>query len=497
MAYLLDPLFLGTCVVLCDVLAWRLIPPARTRRRHLARLAIFLVLTIVLVQGGMAPLHAAPFTGQPVRHFIAQVLAIIWWLLGARVLTLLLGTLFLPQAWQGERLFQDVLGALIFVASAVAAIAYVLELPVSGLLATSGALAIIVGLAVQSTLGDVFSGLVLNATQPYHPGDLVSIDGIDGKVLEINWRATHLLSAQGNLVVIPNNTTARARITNFSRPSELHGVNVTIEVTPEARPQRVLDALDRAIKGCGVALHKPEPSVVVKCMSANAVEYEITCYVASMADKPAAANQLFDLAHRHLASAGIDLRSLAVPYNNAGRTDRRVRLLSTVNIFQALDEGELSQLAARMSRHEYEAGQPVVASTDVTDYLLLVDTGVLSVTGLQDGENKEIARLGPADAFGESGLLAGIPMRVAIETITGAVLYRLDKADLTPVLQARPEVGARMCRLLSEHTASSDALARLPGIPDAPKTGILQWLQDKMRALHQVGPKDPRREITS
>ncbi|WP_244222930.1 mechanosensitive ion channel family protein [Cupriavidus lacunae] len=86
-------------------------------------------------------------------------------------------------------------GALIFVAAAVAAVAYVLELPVTGLLATSGALAIIVGLAVQSTLGDVFSGLVLNATQPYHPGDLVSIDGIDGRVLEINWRATHLLGS--------------------------------------------------------------------------------------------------------------------------------------------------------------------------------------------------------------------------------------------------------------------------------------------------------------
>ncbi|AQV98212.1 mechanosensitive ion channel protein MscS [Cupriavidus necator] len=497
MAYLLDPLFLGACVVLCDVLAWRLIPPAHTRQRHLARLAIFVLLTIVLVHGGMAPLNAAPFPGQPIRHFIAQALEIIWWLLAARVLTIMLGTLFLPQAWRGERLFQDVFGALIFVAAVVAAVAYVLELPVTGLLATSGALAIIVGLAVQSTLGDVFSGLVLNATQPYHPGDLVSVDGVDGKVLEINWRATHLLSAQGNLVVIPNSTTARARITNFSRPSELHGVNVTIEVTPEARPQRVLDALDRAIRGCRVALHKPEPSVLVKRMSANAVEYEMTCYVASMADKLAAANQLFDLAHRHLASAGIDLRPLTVAYNNVGRTDRRVRLLSMVSIFQALDEDELSQLAGRMSRHEYEAGQPVVASTDITDYLLLVDTGVLSVTGLQNGENKEIARLGPGDAFGESGVLAGIPMQVAIGTVTGAALYRLDKADLTPVLRARPDVGSEMCRLLSQHKESSDVLAQMRVMPDVKRMGLLQWLQDKMRALHQVGSKDQRQEKTS
>jgi len=486
MAYLLDPLFLGLCVIICDVLAWRLIRPEHSRLRLVARLALFALLTSVLLQGGMMPLDAAPWPDQPVRHFPAQALEIIWWLLGARVLTILLGALFLPQAWQGERLFQDVLGALIFVAAAVAAIAYVLELPVTGLLATSGALAIIVGLAIQSTLSDVFSGLVLNATQPYHPGDLVSIDGIDGKVLEINWRATHLLSAQGNLIVIPNNATARARITNFSRPSELHGVSVTIEVTPEARPQRVLDALDRAIKGCRVALSRPEPSVTVKRMGANAVEYEMTCYVASMANKPAAANQLFDLAHRHLASAGIDLRPLAVPYGKPAASDRRLRLLSTVSIFQALDDTDLSQLAERLSRHEYEPGQPVVASTDVTDYLLLVDTGVLSVAATQNGENVEVARLGPGDAFGESGVLAGIPMQVAITTMTGAVLYRLDKTDLTPILQARPEVGSGMCRLLSEHKESNDALARMRVPLDAQKVGILQWLQAKMHALHHM-----------
>ncbi|MGO4331071.1 mechanosensitive ion channel family protein [Cupriavidus sp. M-11] len=487
MAYRLDPLFLGLGIVVCDILAWRLIRAERQRLRLFVRLAIFALLTIVLFRGGMVPLDAAPWPDQPVRHFLAQALEITWWLLGARVLAALSGALFLPKAWQGERLFQDVLGALIFVAAAVAAVAYVLELPVSGLLATSGALAIIVGLAIQSTLSDVFSGLVLNTTQPYHLGDLVSIDGVDGKVLEINWRATHLLSAQGNLIVIPNNATARAKITNFSRPSELHGVNVIIEVTPEARPQLILDALERAIRGCRVALPKPEPSVMVKRMNTNAIEYEMTCYVASLASKATAANQLFDLAYRHLASAGIDLRSLATTYSKPpSASDRRLRLLSTVNIFQELDADELSRLAKRLSRHEYESGQEVVASTDITDYLLLVDAGVLSVTANRGGERVETARLGPGDTFGEFGVLAGIPMQVTIEAITSVVLYRLEKTDLTPILQARPEVGSRMCNLLSQRKESNDTLAKMRVAPEAQKTSILQWLQAKMHALHDM-----------
>lgn len=485
MDYLTYPLTLGVAVVVCDVVAWRLIRPDDKRLRIMVRLAAFVILSFVLVKGGISPVGGLPFPDQPAHRFLAQALQIVWWFLGARVLTFTLDALFLPKAWQGERLFQDVLGAVIFVAAAVGATAYVLDLPVSGLLATSGALAIIVGLAIQSTLGDVFSGLVLNATQPYHLGDWVSIDSIEGKVVEINWRATHLLNAQGNLVVIPNNTTARAKIINASRPSELHGVNVTIEVTPEARPKTVIEALGRAIKGCQGALPSPEPSVAIRHAGTNSIEYEMTCYVATMANKLVAANQLFDLAHRHLAAAGISMRSLGVPGNLPPTIDRRARLLSTVGIFQAVGTDELMQLSARLSRHEYAPGQVVVTSSDITDYLLLVDSGVLAVYALRDGQPAETSRLGPGDALGEPGVLAGIAMDVTIEAVTDAVLYRLDKADLTPILQSRPEVGTQMCQLLSQRRESDRALAIIQP-PPASKVSILQWLQDKMHGMHHL-----------
>jgi small-conductance mechanosensitive channel len=96
------------------------------------------------------------------------------------------------------RLLQDVIGALVFLAAIVAAAGYVLELPVKGLLATSGVVAIVVGLALQSTLSDVFSGIVLNTTKPYQVDDWISIDGVEGKVLDIDWRATHLLTSAGS-----------------------------------------------------------------------------------------------------------------------------------------------------------------------------------------------------------------------------------------------------------------------------------------------------------
>jgi small-conductance mechanosensitive channel len=61
-------------------------------------------------------------------------------------------------------------------------------------------------------LGDVFSGIVLSFSRPYRPGDWVSVEGgTDGRVIELNWRATSILTARRDLAIVPNSTIRRAR----------------------------------------------------------------------------------------------------------------------------------------------------------------------------------------------------------------------------------------------------------------------------------------------
>src|SRR6201995_1072450 len=128
---------------------------------------------------------------------------------------MVLDTLLLPKTWRRQLLFEDVFGAVVFLAAIVAALGFVLELPVRGLVATSGALAIVLGLAIHSTLSDVFAGIVLNTAEPYSVGDWVIIDDVEGKVIEMNWRATHLLTGQGNTLIVPNAVASKAKISNF------------------------------------------------------------------------------------------------------------------------------------------------------------------------------------------------------------------------------------------------------------------------------------------
>ncbi len=244
------PLFAAPILLLIDLLLWRLVGPAHPHWRLAVRLVGFLLFSLLLFNAGMNPLRAAPWADDLPSHMVATAVQIIWWLFAARCLTVVLGFLLVQRIGHGGRLLQDVVGALIFLVAIIAAAGYVLELPVKGLLATSGVVAIVLGLALQSTLSDVFSGIVLNTTKPYQLDDWISIDGIEGKVTEIDWRSTYLQTSQGTLAVVPNSLAAKAKVLNLSRPANLYGVSASLTVSPHIRPRKVIEALEHALGGC-------------------------------------------------------------------------------------------------------------------------------------------------------------------------------------------------------------------------------------------------------
>jgi small-conductance mechanosensitive channel len=483
-----NPLILGFALIALDIAVWHLAIPRNEVARLLARLCIYAAFSALLFSRGLDPFFPAPYKDSRSLHVLASTLEIIWWLNGARLLSMILDTLFLPKTWRRQRLFEDVFGALVFMAAIVASLALVLDLPVRGLVATSGALAVVLGLAIQSTLSDVFAGIVINTTDPYEIGNWVSIDGVEGKVLEMNWRATHLLTSQGDVMIVPNAIAAKSKITNSSRPAALHGLTITLEITPEARPGTVLDALGRAVKSVRAVLADPAPYALVKSASAQSMQYEVTAFVDDMNKKTAVVNELYDLCHRHLEAAGIELRPLGEPRlrdASPAAGDARIGVLQRVDLFAMLRPDELSQLAQGLSCQTYGSGEVLVTPESVADSLMIVDSGVLSSVAKEGSEQVEVARLGPGDTCGEGGLLAGLPARVKVTTLTRCVIYRLKKDALTPILKNNPVVVQRMCELLSRRQHTLDKMGTPKPVAQSDES-IFQWLIDRVRELHDL-----------
>ena len=105
-------------------------------------------------------------------------------------------------------------------------------------LTTSAVGAVVVGFALQDTLGNAFSGLAIQIEKPFHVGHWIRIGEHEGRVEEITWRATKLRTKATNFVIVPNSTIAKEAIINYSEPVIPTRLDVDVGATYEVAPDR-------------------------------------------------------------------------------------------------------------------------------------------------------------------------------------------------------------------------------------------------------------------
>jgi small-conductance mechanosensitive channel/CRP-like cAMP-binding protein len=488
---LTDPLTLAGVVIVGGYFGARFWRTRNARVHFLVQLLVFAVLTGFLLSGGVTPYRPMPAVGSPLRRLFEAGLEIVWWLAGAWLAVgFTRAFIVLGRQPRESRLVQDLLAALIYLAAVFAIVAYVLDLPVKGLLATSGALAIVIGLALQSSLGDVFSGIVLNIERPYRVGDWIILDAsTQGKVIETNWRATHILTGAQDVAIIPNSIIAKSKVVNCSSPTEIHGASLRVKLEPVLTPTAGCNLLGEVLLGSAHILRAPAPSVSVVDVSAEMIEFELSYSVADVGAVDAARNELFDRIHRAVAVAGVRFAPrLAGVAPHAAEDERPAaipdRLIAGISLFSTLTAEERAELAAQMQRKAYKAGDVVVATGTVLQALIIVSYGVLVGSTEEDGAMIEVARLAPGDFFGELGLMTDEPMHGQIVALTRAVTYEISKAALSPLLKARPGMVAELSEILaSRRLARRTVLDSRERLAPHRQTGLADRLAAKIRSV--------------
>jgi CRP-like cAMP-binding protein len=239
----------------------------------------------------------------------------------------------------------------------------------------------------------------------------------------------------------------------------------------------VIEALERAMQGCRQLLSKPAPSVSLKSSSSAGMEYEISGFVESMDQKRMVRNQLFDLAFRHLHASGVSLLS-SVEANAPANLSRPRALLDTSNIFSTLRQEEKETLSQNMTLQTFRAGELILPAGAVSDHLMIIESGVISVELSRGGVNFESGRMGPGEVIGEGGILSDTALPAQFTAKTFCSLYRIEKEYLKPYLDARHDISEAMKALLDFRLNKARTLTQEePKV--AQKKGFLQWLRNR------------------
>ncbi|MBV9114003.1 MAG: mechanosensitive ion channel family protein [Hyphomicrobiales bacterium] len=488
-----EPLALNFAVIAVGALVSRFLLRQHPAWRAIARVAFLSILTVLLLRAGVVPYKPLQSSGIPLRDAIIGILKVAWWLWGAWFLVALISSIVVFESRPREgKLLRDLLSALAYLAAIFAIIAYVFDLPIQGLLATSGAIAIILGLALQSTLNDVFSGLVLSLSRPFRPGDWINIEGsTEGQVVEMNWRATHVLTGRHDLAILPNSTISKSKIVNLNFPSGIHGIAETVRLA--CSPACGIAILEMALLNAKPILTVPRPTIRVTSIEQAKTEFEVTAFVEHLGAAIEAQNELFDLIYRHAAAAGIRLAAPKDQPLSSREIEDAVlarshaeRVLDIVPLFQTLKPEERAGIAKCLKQASYETGDLVVERGAVLKSLFFVGRGVLSAKGLSDGTETEVLRFGPGDHYGEIGLLTETAAGANITALVPSIVYELAKFDLTPILEARPQIAHELSHALAERQAAGRALAATGPGRDELHGGLSNWFLERIHRLLEL-----------
>ena len=205
----------------------------------------------------------------------------------------------------------DLLRLALFAAATLASLSLFFRQDLSGILTGSGLLLAVLGFAIRNVLADTFSGLALGLEAPFRIGDWVAIDGLaQGRVQEIGWRSTRLITRDSTHVILPNSQISRQRITNYSapRPEYRDHAELTLPATLPVAEARIL--ITEALVGAETIATGKSPEVQVAMFAPQGITYRVKYWVPQHDREMACRNEVFSRIDAALREKGISLKPL-------------------------------------------------------------------------------------------------------------------------------------------------------------------------------------------
>jgi len=361
-------------------------------------------------------------------------------------------------------LVKDLLRVVIYGAAVAGILKVVLGLPVGGVLATTGLVGVVLGFALRDMIADVFSGIAINLEEPYLIGDTIGLeDGFIGRVVEITWRTTRLVSADEITSVVPNGRIGAMAVRNYSQPAQPWRAQVEVILgheVPVSRAQRVLEA---ALRGVDEDINRRRAQAQVLKVDELGVHYMLFYWVTSIEEWSPLRTRVLDAAMECLYHAGIapvrprpevSLRRVAV--DRIDETATRRLQLARIELLHELDDAELTRLAGGLTTRSAPPGTRVVREGDDGESLFLVLEGLLevSVAGA-GGVARIVGSLRAGEYFGEFSLLTPEARSASVDAVTECRLLEIGRAALEPLLKGRPELATLLSRRLAERRLAS------------------------------------------
>ncbi len=368
------------------------------------------------------------------------------------------------------KLLRDMVAMLLFLVALllVLSIGYHAQTQLKGVLAGSGVAAIILGFAAQNVISSLVAGLSLQIQRPYKVGDWLKIGETYAEVTEIRWGATRLRTNDAIYLHIPNNEIVKQTITNLSYAGAVHAMRLQVGADYTVPPNRVKDALLRAVSQAKGVLPTPPAKVFLRDYGESAIIYEIKFNMTSHAQYndvcDAIRTNIWYEFRRRKINIPFPIRTLQVQRRPASPTQglrtKAREMLQNEPLFSCLDGEQIEGLIERSDVHHFGRGEAVIEEGTEGDSMFVLLQGTAHVSVSNNGSAIRVSVLRRGDCFGEMSLLTGEKRTATVRAEQDCEVLEISKPVMGELLRTSPECLEQLSALLAQRKMGTEGILK-------------------------------------
>jgi len=392
-------------------------------------------------------------------------------------------TFRIRRGYEAPSLIRNLFSIITFVISFVLIFnSFFPQINLGALFTTSAIFGVIIGLALQDTLGNLFAGVSLHADKPFQVGDVIVVgQGRVGVVESITWRAIKLRTFQNHILMLSNSSVAKEAI-EVSPRNNLNARIVFFNTTYSDSPAKTIHVVREAIREANNVSKKITPIVRIKDIGDSSLNWEVKYWLEDYAkynDTDAMVRQLIWYAfRRNKITFAFPTRTIYMEQPATAETMQRdargfIDRLSAVDIFAPLSSEEMSRLTEASNSHVFAPGEYVIRAGEAGSSMFVVHRGSVKVQINDNGTSRSVAVLQEGDFFGEMALFTGEPRTANIVAAEETEVLEIGHEAVKHLFETNPDLVESLSHIITERRVGLAARTEDPTATHSDSEGIL------------------------
>jgi small-conductance mechanosensitive channel len=330
------------------------------------------------------------------------------------------------------------------------------NIPLAPLFTGSTILGIVVGLALQDTLGNLFSGIAIQADQSFQVGDTVMIgDRGFGEVESVSWRGVKIRTYQNKLLVMSNSVIGK-EIIEIAPKDNLNARVVRFNTIYTNSPAKVIQTVREVVRQVENVSPKRRPKVRIWNLGDNGIDWEVKYWITDYRRFNDTDARIRERIWYAFQRENLDFAYPTRTIYTADQADAADVFVETadeiceriinVSIFAPLSTEETQKIARNCRVRVFAPEEPIIRKGQHGQSMFIIHRGSVNVQIEENGEVKTINHLSVGDFFGEMSLFTGEPRTADVVADAETKVIEIQPNILKPILEENPE----LVRIISE-----------------------------------------------